>query len=137
MRLNDIVMVLLMVGVTYAGIEYWRSLTETKSAQGMSVQAQMINQCDLIASKAAAGLPEALPFQRLEKAARQSRVLERCMQDRGYEENPAWVSAAKPAVAKLVSAEGISENEAFERLRRKAMLVQEEVGVTYWRRSPS
>jgi hypothetical protein len=76
------------------------------------------DECDLIAEKAAMNLPEALPFQKLEKAARQSRVLQICMNDRGYIENPAWVKFAQPIAQQQAKAQQISENEAYETLRR-------------------
>lgn len=76
------------------------------------------DECELIAEKAAMSLPEALPFQKLEKAARQSKVLQMCMNDRGYVENPAWVKYAEPIAAKTAKAENISVDEAYETLRR-------------------
>lgn len=112
---------------------YWQSLHDSVVAPPANGLAQAINQCDLIASKAAAELPEQLPFQQLEKAARQSRVLEHCMQDRGYQENPAWVTAATKQAAHIAAAQGVSENEAYETLRRKAMLQSGEP-VSYWRK---
>jgi hypothetical protein len=123
---------LLLLG--YAGFWYWQSLTEAEPISPQSDVAQAINQCDLIASKAAAELPEVLPFQKLEKAARQSRVLDRCMHDRGYEQNPAWVTQANQQASRIAHEEGISEAEAYETVRRQAML-KAQPGVTgYWRK---
>lgn len=103
----------------------------------LSPLGQTINQCDLIAMKAAAALPEALPFQRLEKAARQSHVVERCMQDRGYQENPAWVSQANLAASLLAKQQKISNSEAYETLRRQAMLQEAPAAKpNYWRKRP-
>jgi hypothetical protein len=130
-RVLAIVAVLLLSG---AAIWYWQSLTETEPGNKQSEMAQAINQCDLIASKAAAELPEVLPFQKLEKSARQSRVLERCMQDRGYAENPSWVAEANKKVPQIAREKGISENEAFESLRRQAMLQADEKSPAYWRK---
>ncbi|MDP8566407.1 hypothetical protein [Methylophilus aquaticus] len=87
-----------------------------------SALSQAINQCDLIASKAAANLPEVLPFQKLEKAARQARVLDQCMQDQGFQENPDWVRAAMVKSAHIAKQQQISEGEAYEKLRREEML---------------
>jgi hypothetical protein len=118
----------------YAGFWYWQSLTEVEPSGQQSEVAQAIDQCDLIASKAAAELPEVLPFQKLEKAARQSRVLDRCMHDRGYEQNPAWVTQANQQASRIAHEEGISEAEAYETVRRQAML-KAQPGVTgYWRK---
>lgn len=111
---------------------YWQSISAGVD-KGPSPLVQEINQCDLIASKAAAGLPEALPFQKLEKAARQSRVLERCMQDRGYQENKAWVDQARQQASKVATEQQVSQSEAYETLRRKAML-QGGQDVSYWQK---
>lgn len=136
MKRSQLIMVLVVVLLGYAGVWYWQSLTDVDpgSTQSQSEMGQAINQCDLIATKAAAELPEALPFQKLEKAARQSRVLDRCMQDRGYQENPAWVTEINRRLPDIAREQGISESEAFETLRREAMLQSEEKLPTYWRK---
>lgn len=129
------VLVVLVIGLLgYAGIWYWQSVTEVESMNQQSDVAQAINQCDLIASKAAAELPEVLPFQKLEKAARQSRVLDRCMQDRGYAQNPAWVTEANRQAQRIAHEQGVSEAEAYETLRRQAMLKAQPNVVGYWRK---
>lgn len=120
----------LVIGVS---VLYWQNLHEDGPAAKPSVLAQTINQCDLVASKAAAELPEALPFQKLEKIARQSHVLERCMQDRGYQQNPAWVTKANTRAMEIAHEKSISQDEAYETLRRQAMLKDEVAGTNYWR----
>lgn len=117
-----------------AGALYWQNIHEDISEAVPGEMAQTINQCDLIASKAAAELPEALPFQKQEKFARQSHVLERCMQDRGYQQNPAWAAKAGKQAGEIAQAQNISQDEAYETLRRQAMLKDEGVGFSYWRK---
>ncbi len=119
--------------IIIAGVLYWQNLSEDPSDTLPSALAQTINQCDLIAGKAAAGLPEALPFQKLEKIARQSRVLDRCMQDRGYQQNPAWVTKANARASENAHAQHVSQDEAYETLRRQAMLKDDVAGTNYWR----
>ena len=94
-------------------------------------------ECEMISDKAAMKLPEGLEFQRLEKAGRQARVLENCMSDRGYQENPDWVLFAQLQAAQQVKSHKISEGEAFESLRRKYMLVYqaEKSEPLYWQQS--
>ena len=94
-------------------------------------------ECELISDKAAMKLPEGLAFQRLEKAGRQAHVLENCMSDRGYQENPDWLLFAQLQAAQQVKANKISEAEAFENLRRKYMLVYqaEKSEPLYWQPS--
>lgn len=134
MKTSRVFAVLGVLLLGYAGFWYWQSLTEVSSATSHNEVSQVVNQCDLIASKAAAELPEVLPFQKLEKAARQSRVLDRCMQDRGYQENPAWVAEATKQAQRMAHEQGISEAEAYETLRRQAMLQSAPGVVGYWRK---
>lgn len=134
MKTSRVFAVLGLLLLGYAGFWYWQSLTEVSPATSHNEVSQVVNQCDLIASKAAAGLPEVLPFQKLEKAARQSRVLDRCMQDRGYQENPAWVTEATKQAQRMAHEQGISEAEAYETLRRQAMLQSAPEAVGYWRK---
>lgn len=112
---------LMLLVVVLAGL-YWQNMAGDEGASTPSALSQAINQCDLIASKAAAHLPEALPFQRLEKAARQARVLDQCMQDQGFQENPDWVSEATARAQQVAKQQQISESEAYENLRRDDML---------------
>jgi hypothetical protein len=100
----------------------------------LSELAKVGNECELISEKAALKLPEGLEFQRLEKAGRQARVLENCMQDRGYVENPAWVLFAKLQAEQDAKASKVSVDEAYESLRRKYMLIYqaEKAEPTYW-----
>lgn len=134
MKLSRVLMLLGLLLLGYGGMWYWQSLTEVETGNQQTAMGQAINQCDLIATKAAAELPEALPFQKLEKAARQSRVLDRCMQDRGYQENPVWVSETNKRVPDIAREQNISESEAFETLRREAMLQSEGKLPAYWRK---
>lgn len=134
MKTSRVFAVLGVLLLGYAGFWYWQSLTEVSSATSHNEVSQVVNQCDLIASKAAAELPEVLPLQKLEKAARQSRVLDRCMQDRGYQENPAWVAEATKQAQRMAHEQGVSEAEAYETLRRQAMLQSAPGVVGYWRK---
>ncbi|KQT41268.1 MULTISPECIES: hypothetical protein [unclassified Methylophilus] len=133
MKTLKVIGLLAVILVISAGVLYWQNIHEDAPEVVHGELAQTINQCDLIASKAAAELPEALPFQKQEKFARQSRVLDRCMQDRGYQQNPAWVSSAKARASEIAHAQNISQDEAFETLRRQAMLKDAGAGASYWR----
>ena len=102
----------------------------------LSGLAKVGSECELVSEKAAMKLPEALAFQRLEKAGRQARVLETCMNDRGYIENPAWALFAKLQAEQEASKTKIkvSKDEAYETLRRKYMLIYqaEKSEPLYW-----
>lgn len=102
---------------------YWNLDAGTeKQSQQISALEKIGDECDLIAEKAAMNLPEALPFQKLEKAGRRARVLEDCMHDRAYIENPAWAKFAQTQAQKIAQTQHLSYSEAYENLRRKGML---------------
>lgn len=106
------------------GYFYWNDDSQEVSAPHKQTALERVGDaCDLVAEKAAMALPEVLPFQKLEKQARTLRVLQTCMNDRGYVENPAWVKYAEPIAAKQAKAAQISNNEAYETLRRTQMKV--------------
>jgi hypothetical protein len=100
----------------------------------LSELAKVGNECEIVSEKAALELPEGLEFQRLEKAGRQARVLDTCMQDRGYVENPAWVLFAKLQAEQDAKVNKVSVDEAYESLRRKYMLIYqaEKAEPIYW-----
>lgn len=113
----------MMYGVAIAillgvGVYFYMDANEVEAPSTLTALERVGNECELIAEKAAMALPDALPFQKLEKAARQSRVLQTCMNDRGYVENPAWVKYAEPIAAKTAKAENVSVDESYEMLRR-------------------
>lgn len=125
---------MLALVMVLAGL-YWQNMAGDAGTLAPSALSQAINQCDLIASKAAAHLPEALPFQKLEKAARQARVLDQCMQDQGFQENPDWVRAATARAQQAAKQQQISEGEAYEKLRRDDMLQAHAADhPVYWRK---
>lgn len=96
--------------------------------------AQTINECDLIAEKAAAHLTAVVEFQKLEIIGRKAAVFKRCMGDRGYQENSAWTVFAEPLAKARAKRENTSQDEAFENLRREAMkrLQTTQAEPVYW-----
>ena len=104
-----------------AAVYMFMDASDVETPRTLTALEHVGDECELIAEKAAQALPETLPFQQLEKAARQSRVLQNCMNDRGYVENPAWVKYVQSIVVKTAETEKISVNEAYETLRRSKM----------------
>ena len=85
--------------------------------------ASAINTCDGIAEKSVARLTAVVNFQQLEIAGRRARVLQNCMNDHGFVENPAWAKFAAPIAQIDASSQHISVDEAYENLRRSKMLL--------------
>ena len=82
---------------------------------------QAMNECDGIADKAVINLQEFLEFQKIEKLARKSRVMQLCMSDRGYRVNPAWLNSHQAEAHALALRENISDDAAVEELKRQHM----------------
>jgi hypothetical protein len=85
--------------------------------------ARAVDDCDAITEKAAAKLVAVVEFQKLEIAGRKANVFKTCMKDRGYMENPVWTKYAEPIAVQKAKAGNISIDEAFENLRRAAMML--------------
>lgn len=80
-----------------------------------------LNTCSGIADKSVANLTAIVEFQKLEIAGRRARVLQNCMNDQGFIENPAWASATQSQAQVAAETLHISFNEAYEYLRRRDM----------------
>lgn len=94
-------------------------------SQQMTVLAKAGDECVAISEKATAHLIPKLEFQRLELAGRKANVIVRCMADRHFYQNPAWLKYAEPIAARMSSEQRISADEATENLKRADMLVFE------------
>lgn len=90
--------------------------------------------CVAISEQATAHMVPKVEFQKLELAGRKANVVVRCMQDRNFKQNPAWLSYAQPLADKNALAQNISQAEALENLKRAHMLVftPDEHHPSYW-----
>jgi len=131
-----ILAVLLCVAVW--GVNYFGD-TDLSGASGqgkqqMTALAKAGDECVAISEKATAHFMPKLEFQRLELAGRKANVVVRCMADRHFYQNPAWLKYAKPIAARISSEQRISADEATENLKRTDMLVFEATSSkpVYW-----
>lgn len=119
-----------------AGMLYYAEMMapDDQKPYQLSGLAKIGNECEMISEKAALNLPEGLEFQRLEKTGRQTRVLSDCMSDRGYIENPSWALFAKLQAEQDAKVSKVSNDEAFEMLRKKYMRIYqaEKAEPLYW-----
>jgi hypothetical protein len=133
--MKKLVLIVLPLILITSGAFYWYLyLAEDTAVKTLTTLEKTGDECSFISEKAAMQLPEALPFQKLEKAARKARVLNTCMQDRGYKENPQWVKNANPIAQKYAESQQISYDEAYEMLRRQGMYIFKETPAenSYW-----
>jgi len=92
------------------------------------------DECIVISEQATAHMVPKVEFQKLELAGRKANVVVRCMQDRNFIQNPAWLKYAQPLATQNAAAQNISQDEALENLKRADMLVLKPVSgrPTYW-----
>jgi hypothetical protein len=92
------------------------------------------DECISISERASAHLVPKLEFQRLELEARKANVVVRCMADRNFYQNPAWLKYSEPIAAGISSEQHVSADEALEKLKRVDMLVFEPISnkPVYW-----
>ncbi len=90
--------------------------------------------CVAISEQATAHMVPKVEFQKLELAGRKANVVVRCMQDRNFKQNPAWLSYAQPLADKNALAQNISQAEALENLKRAHMFLftPDEHHSSYW-----
>lgn len=127
-------LIISVIALLLAVSAYWYQLNLDDGPKPLSRLARTVNACESIAEKAAMKLPEVLPFQQLEKAARKTRVFETCMGDRGYQQNPDWVKYGQGVALTSAKANRISQAEAYELFRRESMLNYAPVDASpaYW-----
>lgn len=108
----------------FGGIDIFSASTQGQRQQ-ISALTKAGDECVAIAEKATAHLIPKLEFQRLELVGRKANVVVRCMADRHFYQNPAWLKYAQPIATKASSEQHISIDEAVENLKRADMLVFE------------
>ncbi|MEY3885457.1 MAG: hypothetical protein RIS87_1232 [Pseudomonadota bacterium] len=108
----------------YSNSDNKNSPDSALSAQEKSINSHLaltIDTCTGIADKSVAQLSAVVEFQKLEIAGRRIRVMQNCMSDKGFKENPAWVLFTESLLPENVKSADISANEAYENDRRKDM----------------
>lgn len=80
-------------------------------------------ECVAISEQATAHMVPKVEFQKLELAGRKANVVVRCMQDRKFIQNPAWLNYAQPLANKRAVEQHISPDEALENMKRADMLI--------------
>lgn len=134
LKILGFVLVLLFLGWGANFYGDFFGISEHQASQEMTVLAKAGGECAAISEQATAHLTPKLEFQRLELAGRKANVVVRCMADRGFSQNPAWLKYAQPIAASDALAQHISIDEALENLKRKDMLdfTRHDNNPAYW-----
>jgi hypothetical protein len=116
---------LALVVLMVPAIIYWLVLHQlgTMNHPQQTRLAKLGDECAGIADNAVANLPAVVEFQKLEIQGRKFNVMRRCMADKGFVENPAWLAYANPIAQANAIKQSISVDEAIENLKREHMMV--------------
>ena len=109
-----------------AAITFYIAYQNTSEKQKTTTPAEALrmrigDKCLDFGERAVANDTPIIEFQQLQREAKRCDVIERCMMDNGYLQNPAWVLFAKPIATKNAESLKISIDEATINLGRKHM----------------
>ena len=122
-------LVIIGLGLAITANTYFYISKDDASAKSASpTQAQAIllkigEKCLDFGERAVAKDTPIIEFQQLEREAKRTNVIQRCMTDNGYQQNPAWLSYAQPIAKTDANETSISIDEAIVSLSRKHMQV--------------
>ena len=123
-----------------SGLAYFEPSSNNSEKKQISNPSALEKQGDIcagIADNAVANLHAIIEFQKLEISARKANVMKRCMEDHGFNENPAWLTYASPLANQNASKLNISKDEALENLKKQDMYILNvhQDKPLYWKKS--
>ena len=122
-------LVIIGLGLAIAANTYFYMSKDDVSAKPASptqAQAALIKtgeKCLDFGERAVAKDTPIIEFQQLEREAKRTNVIQRCITDNGYQQSPAWLSYAQPIAKIDANKSNISIDEAIANLSRKHMQV--------------
>lgn len=126
LKLNHkISMILLVIMAAIFFFLYEKSASDaTPSLSPAQEQlAKMGDRCLDFGERAVASDVPIIEFQMLVRLAKKTNVIERCMTDNGYKQNPAWLQYAQPIATDNAAKNKVSVSEALTSLSRADMQI--------------
>ena len=123
------VLIIISLGLAITTNAYFYISKDNASAKTASptlAQATLIKigeKCLDFGERSVASDTPIIEFQQLEREAKRTNVIQRCMADNGYQQNPAWLNYAEPIARSEANKTNISIDEAVVNLSRKHMQV--------------
>ena len=123
------ILVIIGLGLAVAANTYFymsKDDSSTKPASQRLAQAALLKigeKCLDFGERAVAKDTSIIEFQQLEREAKRTNVIQRCMTDNGYQQNPAWLKYAQPIASTDAQKANISIDEAIVNLSRIHMQV--------------
>ncbi len=140
-----IVMILLAVLALSIYFLYAKNGLQTKPALSpaqIKLQAELVkmgDRCLDFGERAVANDVPIVEFQMLVRLAKKTNVIEQCMTDNGYKQNPAWLTYAQPVATVNAAKNKISISEALTNLSRADMQIFAPAAnrPDYWLKNPA
>ena len=126
LKLNPkISMILFAIIAAILYFSYDKSASEPKPSLSPAQEqlAKMGDRCLDFGERAVASDVPIIEFQMLVRLAKKTNVIERCMTDNGYKQNPAWLKYAQPIATDNAAKNKISVSEALTSLSRADMQI--------------
>lgn len=123
-----------MTAITYYLAKQNTAITPAVLSPAQAKLISIGDRCLDFGERAVANDIPIIEFQQLQREAKRSDVIQRCMTDNGYVQNPKWASYAQPIAIKDAQIAKISIDEATINLGRKHMRIFENVTAqpVYW-----
>lgn len=137
LKIGMIILTVLAVSIYFL---YAKNGLQTKPALSpaqMQLQAELAkmgDRCLDFGERAVANDVPIIEFQMLVRLAKKTNVIERCMTDNGYKQNPAWLKYAQPIATENATKNKTSTSEALTSLSRADMqlFAPDENRPDYW-----
>lgn len=125
MRKLVIIFILLIIffSLIYLFFSLYLSNSNLTSSPKKTLLEDKSNFCLSIAEKAVANRQAIVEFQKYEILGDKGMVMRKCMEDNGFEENPAWLIENKKIIEEKIKDSQISEDKAIENLKREAIYI--------------
>lgn len=107
----------------YIFFNFYLSSSNLTSSPNKTLLEDKGNFCLGIAEKSVANRQAIVEFQKYEILGDKAMVMRKCMEDNGFEENPAWLIENKKNIQEKIKDSQISEDEAIENLKKDAIYI--------------
>lgn len=122
LKISMIVLTILAAIIYFLYIQLATYTTPSLSPAQIKI-AKIGDKCQDFGERAVAGDVPIIEFQMLVRLAKKTNVIEQCMTENGYKQNPAWLKYAQPIAQDNANKNKISLSEALTSLSRADMQI--------------
>ncbi|CAN4276853.1 hypothetical protein MCEMSEM29_01955 [Methylophilaceae bacterium] len=130
----NLILLTIIVAIVYFLTDKASLKTTPNLSPAQEQLAKMGDRCLDFGERAVANDVPIIEFQMLERLAKKTNVIERCMTDNGYIQNPAWLKYAQPIAIDNAAKNKTSVSEALTNLSRADVQIfaPDEKRPEYW-----